>query len=77
MSITVEGTIQRIAMGPGTWALETPGETYELYNSGPEGLRQAGLRVKVEGNLRPEVMTFAAIGPVLDVQSFEILNAGS
>lgn len=79
MSITIAGTIQRVNLGPGAWALqdETAGTTYELYNNGPEPLRQDGLKVKVEGKVRPDVMTFAAIGPVLDVQSFEILTTGT
>jgi hypothetical protein len=48
------------------------GETYELKDA-PSGLKQAGLKVSVKGEVRKDVMTFAMIGPVLEVQSFEAL----
>ncbi|MBE9118025.1 hypothetical protein IQ249_19185 [Lusitaniella coriacea LEGE 07157] len=71
--MTLTGTIERKAMGPGTWALVTDsGKTYELKNA-PADLCQAGLKVKVEGEVRKDVMTFAMIGPVFEVQSFETL----
>lgn len=73
MSITVKGVIERKGMGPGTWALVgEDGETYELKDA-PSGLKQAGLKVRVTGEVRKDVMTFAMIGPVLEVQSFEAL----
>ncbi|MFP4007794.1 MAG: hypothetical protein ACLFV6_07260 [Spirulinaceae cyanobacterium] len=69
----ISGTIERKGMGPGTWALVADsGETYELKDA-PEGLRQSGLKVSVEGQIREDVMTFAMIGPVLEVSSFEAL----
>ncbi len=69
----ISGTIERKGMGPGTWALVADsGDTYELKDA-PEGLRQAGLKVSVEGQIREDVMTFAMIGPVLQVSSFEAL----
>jgi hypothetical protein len=36
-------------------------------------LKQAGLKVSVKGEIRKDVMTFAMIGPVLEVQSFEAI----
>lgn len=75
MSITVKGTIQRMGFGPGTWALVSEaGESYELYQGQPDDLHQAGLRVKVQGKIRDDVMTLAMIGPVLQVDSFEVLS---
>lgn len=74
MSIQVEGRIDRQGFGPGTWALiSSNGETYELHNP-PKDLCQSGLTVKVKGQIREDVMTFAMIGPVLEVQQFEIVN---
>lgn len=74
MSTHVEGTVERKGFGPGTWALVTPsGETYELHQA-PNDLQKAGLKVKVRGQIRDDVMTFAMIGPVLEVQSFELLE---
>jgi hypothetical protein len=74
MSINVTGVIERKGMGPGTWALVTDsGETYELKDA-PDELKKSDLKVKVEGQVRDDVMTFAMIGPVLEVKSFKVLN---
>ena len=73
MSITVKGEIERKGLGPGTWALVgQDGETYELKDA-PSELKKAGLKVSVKGEVRKDVITFAMIGPVLEVQSFEEL----
>jgi hypothetical protein len=72
MSKTINGTIQKKGFGFGTWALETDeGECYELYEP-PDQLQTIGLKVKVEGEIREDVMTIAMIGPVLEVKHFEI-----
>jgi sarcosine oxidase gamma subunit len=72
MSIQVEGKIERKGFGPGTWAIvSNSGETYELHQA-PAELQQAGLIVKVSGKIREDVMTFAMIGPVLEVEQFEV-----
>lgn len=74
MSINVTGVIERKGLGPGTWALVADsGETYELKNA-PAELKKSDLKVKVEGQVRDDVMTFAMIGPVLEVKSFEVLR---
>lgn len=73
--ITVTGSIERKGFGPGTWALVTEGgETYELRDA-PDELRQAQGKVKVEGQVRDDVMSFAMIGPVLEVKSFELSSS--
>lgn len=73
MSIELEGTIERQDLGAGAWALiSTEGQTYELFRA-PHDLRQPGLRVRVTGDLREDVMTTAMIGPVLQVKQFECL----
>lgn len=74
MSIKVTGVIERKGFGPGTWALVTEaGETYELKDA-PSELKKADLKVKVEGQVRDDVMTFAMIGPVLEVKSFKVIE---
>jgi Protein of unknown function (DUF5818) len=71
--MTLTGTIEHKDIGVGAWALvTTSGETYELKDA-PAELKHAGLKVKVEGRVRDDVMTFAAIGPVFEVNSFEII----
>jgi hypothetical protein len=73
-SIKVEGKIERKGLGPGTWALvSNSGETYELHKA-PKELQKAGLTVKVEGQIRNDVMTIAMIGPVLEVKRFELVD---
>ncbi|MBD0362766.1 MAG: hypothetical protein ICV55_08365 [Coleofasciculus sp. C3-bin4] len=75
MSIKVTGVIERKGLGPGTWALVADsGETYELKDA-PSELHKSGLKVKVQGEVREDVMTFAMIGPVLEVKSFEVLGS--
>jgi hypothetical protein len=69
--ITVTGTIEKKDIGMGAWALvSTEGKTYELLNC-PKELRQNGLQVEVSGVIDDQVMTAAAIGPVLAVSSFQ------
>lgn len=71
MSITVKGVIERKGFGFGTWALVSDDKTYELKNA-PSDLQKAGLKVKVKGEIQENAMTLAMIGPVLEVESFEI-----
>ena len=74
MSISVTGTVERKGFGPGTWALVSEdGTTYELKDA-PKELRQSGVKAKVQGEVRDDVMTFAMIGSVLEVRSFEVIN---
>ncbi len=74
MSIQVEGNIQHQNIGVGTWSLISTSETYELYEP-PDTLQIEGLQVRVTGHIRKDVMTLAMIGPVLEVQSYQILDA--
>ena len=74
MNITLEGKIQWVEIGTGAWSLVTAqGESYELYQDTSASLLQPGLHVKVQGQVREDVMTLAMIGPVLEVKEFEIL----
>lgn len=73
--ITVTGNVERKNIGPGTWALVSDeGQTYELKNA-PQDLCQSEGKVKVNGQIREDVMTFAMIGPILEVESFEKVGA--
>ncbi|MEA5471000.1 hypothetical protein [Spirulina sp. 06S082] len=69
----IVGTIERQEIGVGTWALVAEsGETYELKDA-PSALCQNGIKVKINGEIRDDVMTLAMIGPVLEVKSFEAI----
>ncbi len=74
MSIEVSGTIERKGFGMGAWALVSDAETYELHSNTPDDLLQAGITAKVRGKVRKDVMTLAMIGPVLEVETFEIIQ---
>jgi hypothetical protein len=74
--IKLIGTIRYIDMGMGTWALVTDrGEQYELLQPAPGHLLREGLKASVTGTIRGDVMTIAAIGPVLTVQEFQIIDS--
>ncbi len=73
--IQVTGTVDRKGFGTGTWVLvANSGETYELYEPAAE-LQKKGLKVKVSGTVREDVMTLAMVGPVLQVAHYEVLEA--
>jgi hypothetical protein len=72
--ITVTGMVEKKDIGMGVWALVTEdGKTYELLSC-PKDLRQMGLKVTISGAIDDQMMTAAAIGPVLSVSSFEKLS---
>jgi hypothetical protein len=74
MSISVTGQVRWVEMGTGTWSLiGDNGRTYELL-SPPTELTEIGEKVKVTGQIREGVMTIAMIGPVLAVDSFEVVK---
>ncbi|MDJ0743026.1 MAG: hypothetical protein QNJ32_06655 [Xenococcaceae cyanobacterium MO_167.B27] len=72
MEITATGKIEKKGFGLGVWALVTPqGKTYELYQP-PSELCKSITQVKIQGQIRDDIMTAAMIGQVLEVKSFEI-----
>jgi len=60
-------------MGAGTWALVTDDVTYEVHKGAPKELLKPGQKVKARTG--EDVMTFAMIGPVLEVKSFEVISS--
>ncbi|HLO85140.1 MAG TPA: hypothetical protein VK203_09035 [Nostocaceae cyanobacterium] len=77
MSIKLTGTIQRREIGLGAWAFVTDeGTTYEILKGADKNLLKSGQKAKVTGKVRDDVMTAAMIGPVLEVQSFELISPG-
>lgn len=73
MTITVEGVVEKKGFGTGTWALVSSDQTYELKDA-PSDLKKEGQKAIVQGIIREDVMTMAMIGPVLQVESFEVVN---
>lgn len=75
MPVTLTGTIHYVPVGTGAWSIVTDdGTTYEIYDGSVDILQQDGLRVKVSGAVRSDVMSFAMIGPIFEVESFTILE---
>lgn len=72
-SITVEGVIKRSQLGVGTWTLVGMGRTLEIFRAQPQEILQEGLRVRVTGKIRTDVMTAAMVGPVFEIESFQLL----
>ena len=63
------GTLLRLDLGSGAWALQSDaGTRYQLDGDIPAGL--AGQRVTVEGQAS-SAFTFAASGPVISVSSIK------
>ncbi len=67
------GTIRKLGLEGGLWALVTDdGQTIELIDA-PPGLRKNGARARVEGK-RPEAeVTIGMVGDALHVTDWEIL----
>ena len=73
--ITVEGTVERSTMGTGAWALVTgDGITYEIMKGAPAELLHPGVKAKVKGQVRDDVMSIAMIGEILEVKGFELVK---
>ena len=74
MSITVTGKLERSEIGVGTWALITEsGDTYELLDP-PDELLVPQAKVTIQGKVREDIMTISMIGPVLEIESFKMLE---
>ncbi|MEB3232564.1 MAG: hypothetical protein VKJ64_16265 [Leptolyngbyaceae bacterium] len=73
-TMTLEGVVERSPLGMGTWSIVCPEQTVEIFQAQPEDILQEGLRVRVTGKTRPDVMTLAMIGPVFEVDHFQILE---
>lgn len=71
---TLTGCIKHFDIGSGAWGLVTDnGLKYELMRGGPQNLYVEGLRVKIKGVIRKDILTTSMIGPVFEVKLFEIL----
>jgi Protein of unknown function (DUF5818) len=72
--VTITGVVEKKDIGMGAWALVADdGKTYELLDC-PKDLKQEGLKVTVTGAIDDQMLTAAAIGPVLVISSFAKLN---
>lgn len=71
--ITVTGHTEKKGFGLGVWVLVTAtGQTYELWQP-PAELCQPLAQVEIQGEIKPDIMTIAMVGPVLSIEKFRIL----
>jgi hypothetical protein len=71
-SIAVSGTIRRIGVAGSCYQLiASDGSKYELMGEFPQ---QDGLKVKVNGVLRSDVMTICQVGKLLQVSKVRVLD---
>ncbi len=65
-----KGQIEFLDIEGGVWVLTTPeGDHYSLFRA-PKELLQEGLEVEITGQIKPDMVTAAQVGEVLEVSSF-------
>jgi hypothetical protein len=68
------GTVSLRDLEGGVWVLEgDDGRTYELIG-GDRKLRKKGSRIEVEGEIDSGAVSFAMVGPVLQVKKYRPLS---
>lgn len=72
--VTIEGVVKRSLLGPGAWTIMGMGRTIQIFRNQPQEILQDGLKVRVTGKMRPDIMTAAMVGPVFEVTDFQILG---
>ena len=72
--VTIEGVVKRSRLGVGTWTIVGMGRTVQIYRNQPEEILQEGLKVRVTGKVRTDVMTAAMVGPVFEIEQFQRLD---
>ncbi len=72
MAKKLRGTVKKLGLEGGVWALfSEDGQQYQLVGA-PKDLCKDGLRAEVEGEL-PKAMGIAMVGAILKVSSFRPL----
>jgi len=69
----VEGTIRKLGLEGGLWALITDdGRTVELLDP-PKALRKDGLRARIRGSREGAEVTVGMVGDAMSVDDYELL----
>ena len=69
----MRGTIRKIGIEGGVWALVTDeGETIELIDA-PAELKQPGVRAEVEGTKKGADVTIGMVGAAIRVTSYRLI----
>ena len=72
--VTIEGVIKRSPLGPGAWTIVGMGRTLQIFRNQPQDILKEGLKVRVTGKMRPDIMTAAMVGPVFEITDFQTLG---
>ena len=73
-AIMMQGTIRKLGLEGGLWALITDdGRTIELIDA-PKPLRKDGLRAKVEGKRDRHEVSVGMVGDAIVVERFELID---
>lgn len=71
----MQGTIRKIGVEGGVWALITDdGLQVELIDP-PEGLKKNGARAEIEAEERPVEVSIGMLGQAVRVKGFKLLDA--
>jgi hypothetical protein len=71
--VKIRGTVEFRDVEMGVWVLDgDDGRTYQLAG-GRSSLLKEGQRVEIDGDVDPEAMSLAMVGPVLRVRGFRAL----
>ncbi|MEM9213548.1 MAG: hypothetical protein AAGD25_04300 [Cyanobacteria bacterium P01_F01_bin.150] len=73
-SVTIEGVVRRSRFGAGAWTIESTGRTVQIFRNQPEAILEEGLKVRVTGKVRTDMMTAAMVGPVFEVDRYQRLE---
>ncbi len=72
--VCMRGTIRKLGLEGGLWALITDdGQTIELLDP-PEQLRKNGQRFEIEGKRSSAEVSIGMVGDLVEVTSFRALN---
>lgn len=75
--VVMRGTIRKLGLEGGLWALITDdGQTIELLDP-PEALRKNGQRFEVEGSRNTAEVSIGMVGELLEVTAFRPIPEGS
>ncbi len=73
MGSMVEGTIRKLGLEGGLWALITDdGRTVELLDP-PEALRKDGVRARIRGTREGAEVSVGMVGDAMSVDGYELL----
>ena len=73
MRAMVEGTIRKLGLEGGLWALMTDdGKTIELIDP-PKALQQNGLRARIRGSRDEAEVSIGMVGDAMTGESYELL----